>query len=157
VRESAAATQQLFAARSVTLRTHIEGERALVMGDHDRLVQVLINLLGNAAKFAPAGTGKALIALRGVADQYEISVSDNGPGISPANRQSVFERFHQIGDAMTAKPEGAGLGLAISQSIIVQHGSRIRIEDADAGGAKFTIVLKAAPQELFARVLEPAN
>jgi signal transduction histidine kinase len=57
---------------------------------------------------------------------------------------------------MTAKPEGAGLGLAISQSIVAQHGSRIRIDDAEGGGARFTISLNAAPAESPAKVLEPA-
>jgi signal transduction histidine kinase len=156
VRESTAATQQLFAARRVTLTARIEAEPALVMGDHDRLVQVLINLLGNAAKFAPAGSGRAVVSLQHIGDQYEVAVADNGPGILPANRQAVFERFRQLGDTMTAKPEGAGLGLAISQSIVAQHGSRIRIDDAEGGGARFTISLNAAPAEAPAKVLEPA-
>jgi signal transduction histidine kinase len=144
VRESAAATQQLFAARRVALATRIEPDIALVMGDHDRLVQVLINLLGNAAKFAPAGTGRAVISLRRSGESYEIAVADNGPGISPADRPAVFERFRQLGDTMTAKPEGAGLGLAISQGIVAQHGSRIHIDDAPGGGARFSIALKQA-------------
>ncbi|HVY19284.1 MAG TPA: ATP-binding protein [Bauldia sp.] len=143
VRESAAATQQLFAARNVALRTRVDVNRALVMGDHDRLVQVLINLLGNAAKFAPPFKGTAEMSLRRLGEGYELAVADNGPGVSPRDREAVFERFRQIGDAMTAKPQGAGLGLAISQSIVEQHGSRIQIEDAEGGGARFSIVLKA--------------
>jgi Na+/proline symporter/nitrogen-specific signal transduction histidine kinase len=154
-RESAAATQQLFSARNVRLRTKIEVDHAFVLGDHDRLVQVLINLLGNAAKFAPAGRGMAELSLRQRGEQYEIAVADNGPGISPADRQSVFERFRQLGDTMTAKPEGAGLGLAISQSIVAQHGSRIRIDDTEGGGARFSIDLKPTSQPAETPSLAP--
>ena len=137
LRESAASMRQVFAASSVAFHTEIEVDHASVMGNHDRLVQVLINLLGNAVKFAPAGAGIARLSLRRDGDQYEVGVADNGPGISPRDRQIVFERFRQLGDTMNAKPQGAGLGLAISQSIVVQHGSRIRIEDAEGGGALF--------------------
>jgi len=152
IRESSASMQQVFAAHRVALRTEIGVEHAAVMGDHDRLVQVVINLLGNAVKFAPAETGLATLSLRRTGDQYEVAVSDNGPGISPADRQIVFERFRQLGDTLNAKPQGAGLGLAISQRIVAEHGSRIRIEDAEGGGALFRISLNAARA-----VAEPAS
>ena len=144
VRESTASMQQVFAARHVALHTEISVDRAAVMGDHDRLVQVLINLLGNAVKFAPPEAGFAKLSLHRTGDQFEVSVADNGPGISPADRQIVFERFRQLGDTLNAKPQGAGLGLAISQRIVAQHGSRIRIDDAQGGGALFRISLDAA-------------
>jgi signal transduction histidine kinase len=72
-------------------------------------------------------------------------VSDNGPGIRAADREIVFERFRQLGDTMSDKPQGAGLGLAISQRIITQHGGRIWVEDAKGGGAAFRIRLSPAP------------
>ncbi|MDR3471366.1 MAG: ATP-binding protein [Devosia sp.] len=145
VRESAAAMQQVFAAQNVALHTRLDVQSAAVIGDHDRLVQVLINLLGNAVKFAPSGSGIAELSLRRLGDEYELSVADNGPGIAPADREIVFERFRQLGDTMNAKPQGAGLGLAISQRIVVQHGGRIWIEEAEAGGAVFRIRLDADP------------
>jgi Na+/proline symporter/nitrogen-specific signal transduction histidine kinase len=157
VRESVAAMQQVFAARHIELLTRIDPPSALVLGDHDRLVQVVINLLGNAVKFAPAETGIVEISLRRVGDRYEMSVADNGPGILPADRQIVFERFRQLGDTMNAKPQGAGLGLAISQRIVFQHGGRIWIEEARSGGAVFRVSLAAlAPSPADNRGEAPA-
>jgi signal transduction histidine kinase len=141
--DSLAAMRQMFVARDVALDTRLEVDRAMVMGDHDRLVQVLINLLGNAAKFAPRVRGEARLSLRRVGGDFEFAVADNGPGIAPGDREVVFERFRQLGDTMNNKPEGAGLGLAISQRIIIQHGGRIWIDDAPGGGAVFRVELPA--------------
>jgi signal transduction histidine kinase len=145
IRESTAAMHQVFAASQIELALRIEADPAIVMGDHDRLVQVVINLLGNAAKFSPAGRGRATLWLRRVGREFEITVSDNGPGIRATDREIVFERFRQLGDMMSDKPQGAGLGLAISQRIITQHGGRIWVEDAKGGGAAFHIRLTRAP------------
>jgi Na+/proline symporter/nitrogen-specific signal transduction histidine kinase len=150
VRESSAAMRQVFAGANVALDVEIASNDARIVGDHDRLVQVLINLLGNAVKFSPHEGGRAALRLRSVGDEIELSVADNGPGIAPADRQVVFDRFRQLGDPMGDKPEGVGLGLAISQRIVLQHGGRIWVEDAQGGGAVFKIRLDAA------RVPEPA-
>jgi signal transduction histidine kinase len=141
IRESTAAMQQVFAGSQVGLKLSIEAEPAEIVGDHDRLVQVVINLLGNAVKFSPPGRGEAELRLRRVGDELELSVADNGPGIRAADREIVFERFRQLGDPMTDKPQGVGLGLAISHRIVTQHGGRIWIEDAIGGGAVFKIRL----------------
>jgi Na+/proline symporter/nitrogen-specific signal transduction histidine kinase len=151
VRESAAAMRQVFAKDGATLRIDVEAEHALVVGDHDRLVQVMINLLGNAAKFAPPGRGRATLGLRRHGDELELSVSDNGPGIRAEDREIVFERFRQLGDTMTEKPQGAGLGLAISRRIVTQHGGRIWVEGAENGGAVFKLRLKPAAAGMPAR------
>jgi signal transduction histidine kinase len=143
IRESTAAMRQVFAGSNVALRTRIEAEPARVVGDHDRLVQVVINLLGNAAQFSPPG-GEAELRLRRVGSgELELSVADNGPGVRLADREIVFERFRQLGDTMGDKPQGVGLGLAISHRIVTQHGGRIWIEDADGGGAVFKIRLES--------------
>lgn len=142
---SVLAMRQAFASRSIALETRIEVETAPVLGDHDRLVQVLINLLGNAAKFTPAGHGRTQLTLRRAGEGFELAVADNGPGILPAHRAIVFERFRQLGDTMNGKPEGAGLGLAISQRIVAQHGGRIWVADSPEGGAMFKLALPALP------------
>ncbi|MEP7239260.1 MAG: ATP-binding protein [Devosia sp.] len=144
-RDATAAMQQVFATRGVALTTHIDVRAAPVIGDHDRLVQVVINLLGNAAKFATPGSGRAELSLRRAGDQFELAVADNGPGIPPKHRDIVFERFRQLGDTMNGKPEGAGLGLAISRRIVAQHGGRIWVEEAPGGGALFRFTLAAVP------------
>jgi len=145
VRESSAAMRQVFAGANVALDIDIAPGPAQVIGDHDRLVQVLINLLGNAVKFSPRGAGRATLSLRSAGGEIELAVADNGPGIRASDRDAVFDRFRQLGDAMGDKPEGVGLGLAISQRIVTQHGGRIWIEDNEGGGAVFKIRLGAAP------------
>jgi signal transduction histidine kinase len=150
VRESSAAMRQVFAGADVSLDVDIADAEARVMGDHDRLVQVLINLLGHAVKVSPRQGGRAALSLRRRGDEVELAVADNGPGIPPADRAVVFDRFRQLGDSMGERPEGVGLGLAISQKIVEQHGGRIWVEDAEGGGAVFKIRLAAA------RVPEPA-
>ncbi|HKF60336.1 MAG TPA: ATP-binding protein [Dongiaceae bacterium] len=145
VSESGAAMRQVFAERRVRLRTEIEADPAFVVGDHDRLVQVTINLLSNAAKFSPPATGKAVLRLKRVGEELELSVTDNGHGIRAADREVVFERFRQLGDTMRDRPQGAGLGLAISHRIVMQHGGRIWVEEAEGGGAVFKIRLRSAP------------
>ncbi|HVX81096.1 MAG TPA: ATP-binding protein [Devosiaceae bacterium] len=144
VREAAFAMQQIFAERGVGLEVRIEVEPATVRGDRDRLLQVLINLLGNAAKFAPAGIGRARLSLRRAQGDFELSVADNGPGVPSAARQTVFERFRQLGDTMAGKPDGAGLGLAICQRIVSLHGGAIWVEDSVEGGADFRVRIPAA-------------
>jgi signal transduction histidine kinase len=151
IRESTAAMGQVFAGNQVALRLNIEAEPARVVGDHDRLVQVVINLLGNAVKFSPPGHGEAELRLRRVGDELELSVADNGPGIAPGDRQIVFQRFRQLGDPMSDKPQGVGLGLAISHRIVTQHGGRIWIEDAAGGGTVFKVRLGSV------REAEPAE
>jgi len=146
-RDSAAAMDQVFATSGVTLRVEIDASPANVLGDHDRLVQVLINLLGNAAKFAPAQNGQAQLNLSHTGDCFELAVGDNGPGIRPKDRKVVFERFRQLGDMMNDKPQGAGLGLAISHRIVMQHGGRIWVEESPLGGALFKVSLPCAPSK----------
>jgi signal transduction histidine kinase len=126
-----------------------------VVGDHDRLVQVIINLPGNAAKFSPPVTGKAVFRLKRIGEELELSVADNGHGIRAEDREVVFERFRQLGDTMRDKPQGAGLGLAISHRIVTQHGGRIWVEEAEGGGAIFKIRLRCASAPQLAQAGMP--
>ncbi len=144
VRESSAAMKQVFANSNVELVVDVAPGAADILGDHDQLVQVLINLLGNAVKFAPRAGGRARLSLTRLGSEIEIAVADNGPGIPPADRKAVFERFRQLGDPVAGKPQGVGLGLAISQRIVERHGGRIWVETAAGGGALFRISLSAA-------------
>jgi signal transduction histidine kinase len=137
--------RQVFAKNRIALRLDVQADPAFVLGDRDRLVQVVINLLGNAAKFSAPGRGRAVLGLRRVGEHLELSVADNGPGIPAEHREVVFERFRQLGDTMSDKPQGAGLGLAISHRIVTQHGGRIWVEDAAGGGAVFKVRLSCAP------------
>jgi PAS domain S-box-containing protein len=100
-------------------------------GDRDRMVQVLTNLVSNAIKFAP--TGSAIeVSVDEIRDHsvpfVRFSVHNEGPGISAADRQRLFQKFQQLDGSDTRRRGGTGLGLAISRAIIEEHGGRIGAE-----------------------------
>jgi signal transduction histidine kinase len=82
-----------------------------------------------------------------------ISVSDTGVGIADADQLRVFEKFQQVGDTLTGKPKGTGLGLTISRDILAHHGGRLTLESQPGKGSTFTIILPvtvAVPERLAA-------
>ena len=104
--------------------------------DRDRLLQVLLNLLSNAAKFVPSGSGHVVVSLRSDARAATIEVRDNGPGIAPEQQQLVFEKFRQ-GGAANHRPQGTGLGLPISRRIVEHFGGRMWLRSEPGQGATF--------------------
>ncbi len=124
----------------VTLRTQVP-ERLEAQGDADRLLQVLINLIGNAIKFSPAASQITVQAARAAQGGVHVQVTDQGPGIPPEARARLFQRFQQLDGAATRQKGGTGLGLAISKAIIDAHGGEIGVFNADAGGATFYFTL----------------
>lgn len=105
-------------------------------GDEEQLYRLFVNLAGNALKYTPAGGTVTLEAA--ARDQYlELSVEDQGPGVSKADQARLFEKFFRAGDAVTKKTPGTGLGLAICKGIAESHGGTIRVETASGGGARF--------------------
>ena len=141
VEESIAATGQLFRARGVVLEPRLAAGLPPVRADRDRVLQVLINVLSNAAKFAPAQAGRVVVELAAAERRLRVAVTDNGPGVRPEDRQVIFEKFRQAGDTLTAKPQGTGLGLPISRQIIEHLGGTLRVEDGPGGGATFVFEL----------------
>ncbi len=123
----------------------VPGE-ALVWGDEHRLIQVLHNLLSNAVKFSPAGERVELAARRG-GDHWRIAVSDRGPGIPPAFRGQVFQRFAQADSGDTRARGGTGLGLSIAKAIVDKLGGRISFETEMGTGTTFTVELSTAEAE----------
>ncbi|HEX2114745.1 MAG TPA: sensor histidine kinase [Alphaproteobacteria bacterium] len=144
--EAVAATRQLFKDRNVALASELPSELPDVLADRDQLMQVVINLLSNAVKFSPPGSGTVTIAARPGADGVEIRVSDNGPGIAAEHQQLIFEKFRQVGDTLTSKPQGSGLGLAICRRIIEHFGGRIWVESEPGRGATFAVLLPYAAE-----------
>ena len=112
-----------------------------VIGDRDRLVQVMINLVSNAVKFTPAG--EVSVTLTFEAGEVRIAVRDTGVGIAPADHAAVFEQFQQVGDTLTEKPQGTGLGLPICRQIVEHHGGRLWLESALGEGSTFAFTLPA--------------
>ncbi|WP_298234089.1 sensor histidine kinase [uncultured Azohydromonas sp.] len=112
--------------------------------DRDRLMQVLLNLLSNAAKFVPAGRGRIVLRLRTDAHGATVEVQDNGPGVPEHQRELVFEKFRQGGDA-ARRPQGTGLGLPISRQIVQHFGGRLELRPDCGQGACFAFTLPWTP------------
>jgi Na+/proline symporter/nitrogen-specific signal transduction histidine kinase len=116
---------------------------ALVRGDHDRLVQVVVNLLGNAFKFTPAEVGRVRVGVSRDDGDWLVTVDDNGPGIGQQHRAQVFEKFVQANESLKDRPKGTGLGLAICRQIVDHFGGTIWVTDGELGGARFAFRLPA--------------
>ncbi len=129
--------RQLFVAREIAFTVEVPAPAVVVWFDHDRIVQVLSNLLGNTLKFTP---GKGAVGLR--AEQHgldiEFEVRDSGPGIRPSELPHVFKRFWQID---SERRRGLGLGLHICETIVEAHGGRIWVESEFGHGATFRFTL----------------
>lgn len=113
-----------------------------LFADPDRIVQLLINLLDNAAKFTPEGE-VTVTADATAAGGVRITVADTGPGIPPGDLEAVFNRFHQAGNIadLTSKPNGTGLGLAICKEIVDHYAGRIWVESELGRGSRFYVEL----------------
>lgn len=105
------------------------------VGDRDRMIQVLVNLVGNAIKFSPRG-GTIGVFARTVEGGLEICVEDEGPGVPPDRLEAIFEAYEQAGPA-GQRDQGVGLGLAVSREIVLRHRGRIWAENRSEGGARF--------------------
>jgi Na+/proline symporter/nitrogen-specific signal transduction histidine kinase len=141
VEESVAATSQLFEERNVELELHLPDAVPLIAADQDRLIQVMLNLISNAAKFCDAAHGQVTIWLREEGAALRVDVRDNGPGISLENQQIIFDKFRQVSDPVTGKPQGTGLGLPISHQIITRLGGQLWVESAPGQGTTFSFTL----------------
>jgi signal transduction histidine kinase len=109
-----------------------------VEGDAQRLRQLVVILVDNALKYTPAG-GHAKLAVARHGRRAELSVSDDGPGLSPENQKRVFDRFFRVSEARTRGEGGSGLGLAIAKWIAEAHDGRITVESTPGHGATFTV------------------
>jgi PAS domain S-box-containing protein len=137
------------AAREAGLRLELEcecGKPARVLGDADRLDQVLANLLANAIKFTPSG-GRIGVRLATTPEEATLTVADDGPGIQPQERAHLFDRLFRGDDVKRLQVSGAGLGLAIARSIVEAHDGSIEVGDEPGGGASFEIALPLARAE----------
>jgi signal transduction histidine kinase len=129
-------TSQLFSERGATVSVQQPDSVPTLRADRDRLLQVLINLLSNAAKFVPEGAGRISVTLRSDARAATIEVHDNGPGVPAAQQQLIFEKFRQGGSA-SQRPQGTGLGLPISRKIVEHFGGRMWLHSEPGQGATF--------------------
>ena len=130
----------LIEAKKIEIETEVAVELPPVKIDRERILQVLRNLLGNAAKFTPKA-GKVKVKARTVNSGIEVSVWDTGPGIAAENIDAIFEKFQQGRADGAASGNGTGLGLAIAKQIITSHGGQIWAENQAERGSTFFFVL----------------
>ena len=140
VHQAVTTTQELFHERQATVAVSVPAALPLLRADPDRLMQVLLNLLSNAAKFVPVPGGQVQVQVRADAAGVTVAVQDNGPGIHAAQQALIFERFRQGGDSAN-RPQGTGLGLPISRQIIEHFGGRLWVESQPGEGATFAFHL----------------
>jgi CheY-like chemotaxis protein/anti-sigma regulatory factor (Ser/Thr protein kinase) len=129
----------LFEARRLPLHVDLDPSVGVVRGDPHRIVQVVVNLLSNACKFTEHG--HVTIRTRAPHDGVTVSVADTGPGIHPDDFPRLFERFKQVGDTLTDKPTGTGLGLPICKEIIDHHGGHLTVDSRVGEGSTFAFTL----------------
>ena len=125
--------------RAVTVTTEVPSDALRVLADHDRVLQVLSNLTGNALRFTPRG-GAVTLRVDPFDGYVRFSVHDTGRGLSDEELPHLFERFFR---APSARGGGVGLGLYISKAIVEAHGGTIRAESGDGRGSTFSFTLPA--------------
>lgn len=145
LRRSVEATRGLWQAKGLEVEVDAGEGLPMVRGDRARLVQVVVNLLSNAVKFTEQGPIRCSAARDG--EYVRVSVRDNGAGIDMADLRMVFDKFKQVGDTLTGKPEGSGLGLPICRQIVERHGGTIWVESEPGRGSVFSFTLPVAEAE----------
>ncbi len=130
--------------RGVALTSSAPGKPIMARFDHERMVQLMSNLLGNALKFTPRG-GEVQLQLTDGNGQATIEVADSGPGIPRDELPRIFERFYRGTNVGEARASGSGLGLAISRSIVEMHGGSIEVASREGEGATFRVHLPLDP------------
>jgi signal transduction histidine kinase len=131
--------QSLAAEKNLALKVTVSPDLEPGKGDEQRIVQVFLNLVGNAIKFTDEG--EVCVEVTASNGKFLASVSDTGPGLSGADQQQIFEEFHQADSSSTRKKGGTGLGLAISKRIVEMHGGHIWAESTPGQGSIFSFTI----------------
>ena len=132
--------KQVFGSIVVAALLALDPAVDLVEGDERRIRQVVFNLLSNAVKFTPEG-GRVDIQTARADGEVRVAVTDTGPGIPPADQERIFEEFQQAQPEEGERPEGTGLGLALSKKLVELHGGRIWVESEPGRGSTFVFTL----------------
>ena len=135
---------QLFKERNIDLTVQLPQKVPGIVADRDRLMQVMLNLLSNAAKFSERTPGRVTVSLAQQSGFLRVEVSDNGIGIRAVDQEVIFEKFRQVGDVLTGKPQGSGLVLHISRRIVEHFGGRMWVTSRPGEGACFSFTLPIA-------------
>ncbi len=148
IRTALAGYQAQAVNMGLRLESQIEPKLPVLWADRQRIMQVITNLISNAAKFTPSGGRITVTAgsVNGSNTAYEpemikVSVSDTGMGINPADQDTIFDKFSQVGDTLRSKPPGTGLGLSICKRIVEHYGGTIWVESEPEKGSTFLFTL----------------
>ncbi|MDP9138538.1 MAG: GAF domain-containing protein [Pseudomonadota bacterium] len=145
VRTVVATTEPLARAKGLKLSATVAEGLPMGRGDERRLSQVLLNLAGNAVKFAEQGSIDISADARN--GKFEVLVRDTGPGIAPEHQKRIFEEFQQVDESSTRQKGGTGLGLAISKRIVEMHGGTIGLESELGKGSTFRVAIPVSAGE----------
>ena len=146
ISDTLAAMEQLYKENRIVVEAHLPEKVPAVTADLDRMIQVMLNLLSNAMKFCDPNNGRIEINLTERGDKLRIDVRDNGRGIAKQDQATIFGKFRQVGDTLTDKPHGSGLGLFISRQIVEHFGGKMWVESASGKGACFSFTLPTGKQ-----------
>jgi Na+/proline symporter/nitrogen-specific signal transduction histidine kinase len=140
VQQAVVTTSELFRERQTLVSVSLPETPLVLMADPDRLTQVMLNLLSNAAKFVPVPGGRVDVSLSSDDAGVTVAVRDNGPGVTAEQQALIFEKFRQGGDTAN-RPQGTGLGLPISRQIVEHFGGRLWLKSQPGQGAAFCFFL----------------
>jgi signal transduction histidine kinase len=145
IEKSLTSTEALFSKSSLSIERQFDRNMPMVFADPDRLMQVINNLLGNAAKFAPDGS-TITVRARWRGRFAIVSVTDQGPGIDPRKVKEIFDRYTQLRDPRKHQSLGTGLGLSISRDLVERLGGYIWVESSPGRGATFSFTVPLAEE-----------
>lgn len=132
VRRAIESSSLMAGRKDIRVKSAVSDENLKVMGDPDRILQIIQNLLNNAIQHNPSGI-EILISIKKDGEKTLFSVQDNGKGIPENELENIFERFHKVDKARTSGESGSGLGLAIVREILDAHGETISVTSSDKG------------------------
>lgn len=144
IRKAITEMAPLLEAKKIQVVTNLSEPLPDLRLDHERMLQALRNLIGNAAKFTPE-KGQVQISTACTDEGVRFFIKDNGPGIPRENLEVIFEKFHQLPVKASEWVKGTGLGLAFVKHIITAHGGRVWAESDPGRGSTFTFVLPFSP------------
>ncbi|MBS9339138.1 cell wall metabolism sensor histidine kinase WalK [Fructobacillus sp. M2-14] len=134
--------------KPLKIERHIPEEEYWVDVDHDKIMQVLDNLLNNAMKYSPDG-GTITVTLQKHGENVQVAISDQGLGIPKKDQERVFDRFFRVDKSRSRAMGGTGLGLAISKEVIETFGGKIWVESEEGVGSTFKLELAFVDDELL--------